>query len=294
MTDLGYDPRDPSEVMKENARVQQRVLDSEDALKVSEEARLAAEQKLAAVREEMDQKLAAALLAVQGMEAPISQVVTDPDHPAFSALLEAAGELRQAAAVAMWIANQRTVRAQNFMSAPSLPQALYDAYCLVYGDQGTWDGLDEEGRRQVKELARLISEQHAQAIEGVGGVLIEETPLIQSVLSARDVVGAAMEPLKIVQESPPYKLLEQLNEYLNNSFPKLVVSGKDPVISSVERAIHIMRFVELYIPQIVKILWDNAVLPTIRTLATYGIDVLPPGTIVHGATNPQVKIHRPE
>lgn len=47
------------------------------------------------------------------------------------------------------------------------------------------------------------------------------------------------------------------------------------------------------IQQAGKAIWDQAILPAIRALHALGIDLLPPGTIVHGAT-PAPRPHKPE
>ena len=84
----------------------------------------------------------------------------------------------------------------------------------------------------------------------------------------------------IASERYALEKLEALREYLDTNLKISALAGVHPV----DKAIHLMEMIRVAGPAIVRAAYDSVVRPAVQALASVGLEVLPPGTIVYGAT----------
>lgn len=255
---------------------------------------------LMAVLEELERERLAMGVIVQAAEGNLAAAHTpefNQDYPGYSDAAQLVIDLRASAATAIFLANQRNTRAQKFMSPAHFARVHYsayrDAYAKSYPLAATlplWEELEEGPQQELIDLAKVIFDFHQAAMDGNG---TEDDPVVVELLEKGDALTKAVALLEEMRQDRAYQHLEHLDEFLRERFPRQVVAGDDGPLDAVRRAQEILDVFATHGPTMIKFMWENGVRPAIHLLQRYGIDVLPPGTIIYGA-KPNTNVHRPE
>lgn len=218
-------------------------------------------------------------------------------HEDWSPLAELIVELRLGAAKAIFASNQRVFRSKEFMDPQEFAELHYGLYSDYYAERGyrsgkPWTQLSPEQREEMIQISRQISLRHAARVDGMGKG-VENDPTVQALLKEGQSLGRAMGLIAYLKQSVSYRDLARLDEFLRETFPKQAIQGDDPAMDAVRRAIEILTLVHRAAPDTIRLMWENIVRPAIHIMSAYGIEILPPGTIVYGA-KPNTNVHRPE
>lgn len=252
-------------------------------------------EELAEENARLKSEISVCIQAVEGTLPAANHVDFQEGHPQWSPLAQAIVSLRQDAAAAIFMANQRNNRARKFMEPEALAEAFHKVYVeLILETEGItalpWEELPLSVVNQSITIARQISLAHAKAMNGPG---TEEDPAVLKILEEGATLTRAIELLATLKDEGAYRELERLDSFLRKHFPKQSVAQGDAAMDAVRRAEEILILMHTYAPMAVKALWDGLVRPALHTLQAYGIEVLPPGTIIYGA-KPNRNVHRPE
>lgn len=234
------------------------------------------------------QRAAACLLASEGQLSAVSGI--EKGHPFWSPAFEMIKQVREGAATAIFLANQRTIRAKKFMDPESFAETNFRLAVQYLGAGGEvrWEDLSEAGRSGALGTARLVSKAHAEAIEGNG---VEQNPITEAILEEGNALTRALNWIEEAQKSLAYQRLMELDDFLRNHFPRQEIKGDDPELDAVRRATELLDLLYKHLPTLFRIAWNDVIRPALHTLEKHGIDILPPGTIVYGAT-PNKNVHR--
>jgi len=137
----------------------------------------------------------------------------------------------------------------------------------------------EDRRERVKNIIRMHWGDVGPLDEGDVANLAALDAGIADLLAKRDRWQAECDALQAEKD--------RLHDFIADRFPKF--SDRNPV----DAAMEILDLFATHGPQLVKVVWEQALRPAIRVLQDYGIDVLPPGTIIYGA-QPSTRPHKPE
>lgn len=191
-------------------------------------------------------------------------------------------ELHKTSLQAIWIANQRSIRGQAFMNPEAFARTHYEIR-LSAGRRinAPWNELHAEARIYLHKVAEQVYAAYAKAVDG-NGTEAEDNPAVTSLLQEANLLGAALRKIHDLEQDGAWKRLEQLDDWLTEAFPRLEVQGNDRVMDSVRRAIAVMEIVKTYAPSLLKLMWNELIQPTIRSLEKMGVFVFPSGTVVYG------------
>jgi len=206
-------------------------------------------------------------------------------HPHWSEAAQKVIDLRASAASAILMANQRNTRAKRFHTPEFFAQIHYTAYARMYnqinGDSlPDWDHLTPPNRMELIGLATVIQQMHSEAMDGHGQ---EEDPIVLQLIEEGNILTRAVDLLVDLRKGEPYNQLSQLDAWLQEAWPTMVIQHNDPAMDAVRRALELLKLMRTYWPEYTRQTWESVIRPSIHTLSVLGIDILPKGTIVYGA-----------
>lgn len=221
---------------------------AEQALKGSEEARLATEKKLALAEE---QSTVWKTRLVEETERLREYLKNER---------EAGIQTRQAAGVAVAMATLRSARAREFMEPENLAKVWYDKY--------------------REDVIRTAAAANTRPTYPPASTIMDTWETLP-VGSRTEIIGIAREVFKVFTDTD-----EAEGQKLDAVTESVMAEGHE-LATAVKRL--------QVVSEVLQHVWNAGVLPGIRALSAAGMEILPPGTIVHGVRpRPSTNVHRPE